>query len=147
MIAARLFACMLTVTLTCIESRPAFAASCTISSSGVNFGAYDPIDAADTRSTGAIRLACDTPVNVNIALSGGGRSTVDHAMSNGSSQLVYNLYADPQQTTIWGDGTGGSRTVPFDGTAVDHPVYGSIIARQRVTAGSYADTITLTVTY
>lgn len=148
MIAARYFACcMVTVMLTCIESRPAFAASCTISSSGVNFGAYDPIDVADTRSTGSIRMACDAPVNANIALSGGGGSTVDRAMSNGSTRLVYNLYADPQRTTIWGDGAGGSQTVPADGTSVDRPVYGSIMARQRVPAGSYADTITLTVTY
>lgn len=130
-----------------LAARPALAASCTVSSSGVAFGAYDPTDAADTRGTGTVRLSCDASVSASVALSGGGGSTIDHAMSNGVSQLGYALYADAQRSTIWGDGTGGSQTVSFDGTAVDHAIYGAIPARQRVTAGSYTDTITLTVSY
>lgn len=147
MIAARRTAFGLAAMLAAVAGAPAFAASCTISSSGVNFGSYDPVDAVDTRGAGTIHLGCDAPVNANVALVGGGRSAVDHAMSNGSSQLVYDLYVDPQRSTRWGDGTAGSQTLPFDGTAADRPIYGSITARQRVTAGSYTDTIMLTVTY
>ncbi|WP_010183412.1 Csu type fimbrial protein [Sphingomonas sp. PAMC 26605] len=138
--------CALTL-LGLLASRPALAASCSVSSSGVNFGAYDPADAADTRGTGTVRLSCDAAVTASVALSGGGRSATDHAMSNGISQLGYGLYTDAQRSTLWGDGTGGSQTVAFDGTVVDRSVYGAIPARQRVTAGSYADTITLTVSY
>ena len=144
---ARTFACVLSVILAAVEGRPASAASCTITSSGVNFGAYDPIDSLDTLGTGTIKFGCDTPVSANIALSGGGRSTVDHAMSNGSNQLGYGLYVDPQRTVPWGDGTGGSQTMSVDGTSGDRPIYGSIVARQRVSAGSYSDTIVLTVSY
>lgn len=130
-----------------LASRPALAASCAVSSSGVNFGAYDPADGADTRGTGTVRLGCDAAVNASVALSGGGRSASEHAMSNGASQLDYGLYTDAQRSTVWGDGTGGSQTVAFDGTVVERSVYGAIPARQRVTAGSYTDTITLTVSY
>lgn len=131
----------------CVESRPALAASCSVSSSGVSFGAYDPVDAADTRGTGTIRLSCDQSVNATVALTGGGASPLDHAMRNGTSELAYDLYVDAQRAGVWGDGTGGSQTVSFNGTVVDHSVYGAIRARQRVTAGSYTDVITLTVTY
>lgn len=147
MITARVLAGALTIVLIGAQAVPAVAASCTLSSSGVNFGTYDPVDAVDTRGTGTVRLDCDTAVNASVAISGGGRSAVDHAMTNGSSPLVYDLYVDPQHAMTWGDGTGGSQTVTFDGTAVDRPIYGSIRARQRVTAGSYADTILLTVSY
>lgn len=140
-------ACVIAATLGCVAGRPALAASCTVSSSGVTFGTYDPVDAADTRGTGTIRLSCDASVNATVALSGGGQATIDHAMSNGVSQLAYTLYADAQRAAIWGDGTGGSQTVSFAGTVIDHPVYAVIPARQRVTAGSYEDTITLTVSY
>lgn len=128
-------------------SRPALAASCTVASSGINFGAYDPVDAADTRGTGTIRLSCDQSVSATVALNGGGASPLDHAMRSGASQLAYDLYVDAQRAAIWGDGTSGSQTVTFTGTVVDHSVYGAIRARQRVSAGSYTDTITLTVSY
>lgn len=137
----------LALLLGCAESRPAAAASCAVSSSGVNFGAYDPVDAADTRGTGTIRLSCDQAVTATVALSGAGGASLDHAMRNGASALVYDLYVDAQRAGVWGDGTGGSQTVSLTGTLVDRPVYGAIRARQRVTAGSYTDTITLTVSY
>ncbi len=143
----RVLGCVFAVALAGLASRPALATSCTVSSSGVNFGAYDTGDAADTRGTGSVRLSCDASVTATVALIGSGSSTTDHTMRNGASQLGYGLYADAQRSAIWGDGTGGSQTVTFDGTVVDHPIYGAIPARQRVTAGSYSDTITLTVSY
>lgn len=147
MIRPRSLVWALVVMLGCGAGRPAFAASCSVSASGVNFGSYDPIGPADTRGTGTVRLSCDEAVNATVALSGGGSSSLDRAMRNGSSQLTYALYADSQRSSIWGDGTAGSQTVSFDGTVVDRSVYGTIPARQRVTAGSYSDTLTLTVSY
>ncbi len=125
--------------------RPSLAADCTVSSSGVVFGSYDPLDAADTHSAGSIRLNCDEPVTASITLSGDG--TADRAMRNGGSELAYQLYVDPQRRIVWGDGSGASDTVTVEGTVAERPVYAAIPARQPVTAGSYADTIVLTLSY
>ena len=56
-------------------------------------------------------------------------------------------------TTVWGDGTGGSSKLT-DGYLLGlitviktYTVYGRIPARQNIPAGAYADTITVTVNY
>lgn len=50
-------------------------------------------------------------------------------MPNGASSLLYNLYADPGYTQVWGDGTSSTVTVPVTfataGTQTI-PVYGRI---------------------
>ena len=124
----------------------ALAASCSVTSPGISFGAYDPLRDVDTNGTGSIQLACDEPVTATVILARSGPS-LDRMMTNGISQLVYGLYADPQRNTIWGDGMGGSQTVTVQGTSISQPVYGKILKRQQVTAGSYNDTITVTISY
>jgi spore coat protein U-like protein len=146
-IRARCIARVMAVLLAGVGSGPAFAATCAVSSSGVNFGNYDPLSGAETDSAGTIRLRCDEPVSATIALSSGNGSIVTRTMSNGTSQLSYNLYTNAQRIVVWGDGTGGSDTVTVQGDTVDYPIYGVVASRQRVTAGSYTDTITLTVSY
>jgi spore coat protein U-like protein len=138
---------LMAVLLAGAASSTALAATCTVSSSGVSFGNYDPLSGADTDSAGTIRLRCDESVSATIALSPGSGSITTRTMSNGSSQLAYNLYTNAQRIVVWGDGTGGSDTVTVQGDTVDYPVYGVVASRQRVTVGSYTDTITLTVSY
>jgi spore coat protein U-like protein len=71
-------------------------------------------------------------------------------MSNGASNLTYQLYSDAARTMIWGDGTAGTVTVSAhvasNGTQ-NNTVYGRIPALQGVRPGAYTDTITVTVTY
>lgn len=135
------------VVLASAVSGPVLAASCTVSSSGVNFGSYDTLSGAETDSTGTVRLRCDESVSATIALSSGSGSIASRKMSSGRDELSYNLYTNAQRNVIWGDGTGGSNTVTVQGDTVDYPIYGVIASRQRVTAGGYTDTIMLTVTY
>ncbi|MDB5707223.1 MAG: putative secreted pili protein [Sphingomonas bacterium] len=130
-----------------LVAAPAFAASCTVSSSGVSFGGYDPLSRSDNRSTGSIKLTCDAAVTATVSLTPGQGSYSVREMSNGRSPLAYNLYVDPQHTIIWGDGTGSSNSVPAQGEVVTLPLYGAIPARQNVTAGSYSDTLVVTVSY
>ncbi|MBB3047521.1 spore coat protein U-like protein [Litorivivens lipolytica] len=72
-------------------------------------------------------------------------------MSSGANSLNYNLYTDPTYLTVWGDGNGGTATVPGAiGVLllpIDHVVYGRIPAGQNSAAGNYSDTISVTVTY
>lgn len=142
-----------------LTSMPAAALlDCTVSATEVDFGVYDPTNSSSTDATGNVHVFClgllDILVQTNISLSiGGGSSYTLREMSSGADRISYNLYKEASHTTIWGDGTGGTGTfidiilVVLLGVFIDHPINGSIPAGQYVAAGSYTDTITVTVEY
>jgi spore coat protein U-like protein len=75
-------------------------------------------------------------------------------MASGANTLQYNLYTTAALTTVWGDGTGATATQAGTGagmaTASTFKVYGQLpdsAANQAAVPASYADTITVTVTY
>ena len=132
------------------------AAACTVSSTGVAFGAYDTRATGHDDSSGTISVACHPSVGAPIVQLGTGQSGTysTRAMSGGAWTLNYNLYVDATRTTIWGDGSGGSVSQTLSGGNVaggerrfSRTVYGRIPARQNVGAGSYGDTIVMTVTF
>lgn len=128
------------------------AATCTVSATPVAFGVYPPFSGTPTTSTGTTTVHCVAgAANIVIALStGGGGAYANRRMSNGASNLTYQLYSDAAHTMIWGNGTAGTVTVsahvPSNGTQ-NNTVYGQIPALQGVRPGAYTDTITVTVTY
>jgi len=126
---------------------PAHAASCNVTAQSVNFGAYDPFATADLDGVGNIGIACDAEVTVTIALSTGSGTYAARTLTDGSEQLVYNLFTSAQRMVVWGDGSGGSDTVSATVQNADIPVYGTVQARQNVPAGTYTGTIVVTVTY
>jgi len=132
------------------------AQACTISASGVAFGAYDPRAVGADNGTGPISLACPTGSNsVIIALSTGTSGTyTNRTMRDGGDILNYQLYRDAARTQVWGNGTAGTFTQTLSGGSVgggtrnySTTVYGRITALQNVPAGAYLDTITVTVTF
>lgn len=128
---------------------------CTIvDSSGVSFGRYDvfspfPLDAAGTFSYECQGVTQDDIIVIELGR-GQGSGLPMREMSNGATRLAYNLYLDAGRTVIWGDGTGGSSLHgpirPNQGTNTIW-VYGRVPARQNVSAGSYSDTLTVTIVY
>jgi len=136
---------------------PLSLCSCSVSTTGIAFGNYNPVAGISTDSSGSIRVQCilllDLAGSYTIALSpGGSASYVQRRMSNGGSLLGYNLYIDSARSQIWGDGTGVSQIVTNNFAAllaVDQttPIYGRIPAGQNVAAGSYADSIIVTITF
>lgn len=133
--------------LACGWAVSAGAATCTVSSPGVAFGGYDPLASAPTDGVGNIAVSCDGVASYTIALGQGAGTYASRAMSNGNGTLQYNLYTSPLRTTVWGDGSGNTGTVSDTATGGNYAVYGRIDARQNVTAGTYGDTLTITVTY
>jgi len=132
------------------------AGACTITSPGVGFGAYDPQSAANDDSAGTVSVDCHPSVSSPIvALSAGQSGTfAGRTMTSGSYTLTYNLYSDSGRTIVWGDGTSGTATVTLTGGSVSggvrrfsRTIYGRVPGSQNVGAGSYGDTITLTVTF
>jgi spore coat protein U-like protein len=131
-------------------------AACTVSTTGVAFGAYNPQSATADDSGGTINVDChpsdhSVEVEIGAGLSG---SFATRRMSSGADTLNYNLYTNAGRTLVWGDGTGGSITQTLTGGSVSGgtrrfsaTVYGRIPALQNVSAGAYNDTLILTVTF
>jgi len=129
-------------------------AVCTISSTSVAFGTYDPFSAAPLNTAGQIVYVCgNRDHNVSISLSrGSAPSFQPRVMKNGNSFLQYNLYLDPAQTIIWGNGSGGTQTYFIKNPQPNNreirvPIYGSVLPGQNVTVGNYSDTLTLTIDF
>jgi spore coat protein U-like protein len=100
-----------------------------------------------------INYTCTAPMNPPvIKLSRGlSPSFTPRAMSTAGDSLAYNLFLDPSCTTVWGDGTSGtsvySAPTPVDGHNYNVTIYGCIPARQNVSAGSYSDSIVVTIEF
>jgi spore coat protein U-like protein len=122
-------------------------AACSASVVNVAFGDYDVFNNSDTETAGTVKVNCDASTSYTISLSAGSGTFASRAMTNGSHQLNYNLFTDSQRLTVWGDGTAGTATVAATDTGATYTVYGLIPALQNVQAGSYFDTLTVTVTY
>jgi len=131
-------------------------AACVVSASDLAFGRYDPADATPKSAIGTMRVICEpgaVPDGYIISLSAGGAdSYASRRMSNGDAAIAYQLYQDNEHTTVWGDGTGGTRPVhgaisPQAGGTQVLFLYGQIPARLKASAGAYADTVIATIAY
>ena len=133
------------------------AFTCSVASTPVSFTSYDVFAAAPAYSTGTVSVSCNNPNNqpmpVSIAINSGSSGTFNPRQMRatvGTDRLNYYLFTNPARTVIWGDGTGGSSTVsntvsrsaPWNAS-----IYGSLPQRQNVRAGTYNDTIVVTVTW
>lgn len=124
-------------------------ATCVISATALSFGTYT---GAVDNATSTVSVTCTNTTTYNVSLNPGtasGASVTTRKMTGPSSALLnYTLYSNSSRTTNWGQ-TIGTDTVAGTGNGVAQAltVYGTIPASQYVTPGSYADTITATVTY
>lgn len=122
-------------------------ATCTVSASGVLFGGYDVFSASPNDSAGSVSVDCDPATPYTISLSAGGGTYSQRHMSTGTDLLGYNLYTDASRSIVWGDGSSGTGTVGGSAASENHTVYGRVPAGQNVPAGSYGDTIMITISF
>jgi spore coat protein U-like protein len=132
--------------------------SCTISAGAMTFLSYDPTAAADNDSTATITSTCTSGGAAIITMSqgsraqGGSSDTVPlRAMFNGSEgspeDLLYHLYSDSAGGTVWGNTAGSGKAITADGTAQNFTAYGRIPKNQTVTAGTFNDSVAVTLSY
>jgi len=132
-------------------------ALCDVSLSTLNFGGYDTLTNSPSDSVGTISYFCSQSVpmlTIAIDRGRGGAGPVRQlgkAGGAGNSILSYNIYLDPGRSRVWGDGTQGSQVLsipnPAVGRRIDIPVYGHIAGGQNVAAGSYNDSLSVTISY
>ena len=130
--------------------------SCTVAASPMAFGAPTAIGGANIDTTSSITLQCTNGASYDVALDNGLNATSGQRyMSNGAATPVkvpYNVYSDSSRSVAWGatSGAGGNTVSGTAGTsgAVALTAYGRIPSTATsVGAGSYTDTVTVTVTF
>lgn len=134
------------------------SSNCSISTSPVAFGAYDPVGANAANpldSAGTVIVTCTSGASTTITLGQGanaGPGSTDAAPArrmrdSGSGYLSYALYQDGSHMTTWGNtgATGVAHT--GTGSSANISVYGRVAAGQNVASGSYSDTVLATITF
>ena len=129
-------------------------AACSASAVDLNFGTYNPAAPGVLTGSTTINVSCTSGTTFTLALSAGsatGSTFTTRHLANGTSLLNYNLYTTSAATTVWGDGSTGTSTVPGTGTGVLTPVaktvYGAIPINQDLPPGTYTSLITVTVNF
>lgn len=143
------------------------AGACSVSSSGLAFGPYQPLTfpgklvSSATTSDARVDIICTGIVGggaYTIALGpssagGGDRISVRHLTGPaGGDDMAFNVYLNPAHTQVWGDGLVAgslmSGTIPPGNSNHSQTVYGRIPAGQNtLRAGSYSGLLTMTVSY
>lgn len=135
----------------------AHAFKCSVTSTPIFFSNYDVFSTLALDTTATITIACTNPeakpMPVIVSVSAGNSGSFNPRQMTsaaGGLPMNYYLFLDPSRTTIWGDGTGGTGT--FTRVMVRNPtatavVYGRAAAGQNLKAGSYSDSLLVTVTW
>ena len=142
------------------------ALSCSVAGVSLNFGIYDDSSPSshDVSTTFSVNC-CRNPPGSNATLTvamgtsanSGAINTRQMKNSANSDLMSYQLYFTSFGGTVWGDGVIGGSTwteaistnLKCPGTVaftVGSAIFGRIFAQQAVSAGSYADTLTITIT-
>jgi len=98
-----------------------------------------------------LNVQCSNTTPYQVGLSAGQHSNGDmnaRKMVKGTGAVSYQLYRDATRTQVWGN-TVGTNTVAGTGNGNVQPltVYGSVPPQTTQSAGTYNDTVIVTVTY
>ncbi len=137
-------------TTTTFTANAVYPASCTISASGLNFGAIASTSAS-TDASASLTTRCSSATPYTLLLNGGltgAANPLARQMQSGANLLTYALYQDSNRTQPWG-ATIGSNVLGGTGTGSNQSisVYGRVPQQPTPPVGSYADTVIVTIDY
>ena len=120
---------------------------CSLSGGSLTFGQYVSGQTADLDAVGQINYT-NCVGNLRFELDGGQAASVtNRQMASGTARLRYQLFRNAPRSLAWGTGTDALTVlllIPQNGR-VD--VYGRILGGQGVAAGTYTDTVNITLTF
>ncbi|HKE49708.1 MAG TPA: spore coat U domain-containing protein [Rhodanobacteraceae bacterium] len=124
------------------------SSQCSVSASTLDFGTVGVL-LANTDGTSTLTVQCANGVAYQVGLDNGQHATGTTRRMQGPGGLVtYELYRNTTRTQRWGN-TLNSDTVAGNGSGSNQSltVYGRVPTQTTPSAGTYNDTITVTVTY
>ena len=129
-------------------------ASCTVNATLLDFGTAGVL-AANRDATSAVSIVCTRGAAYKIALgpgqNDGGLGVGARKMKSGGVTLAYQLYQDPGRSVVWGETlSGGGANIKSDtgnGSTQSHTVYGRVPPQTTPGAGTYTDTVVVTIEY
>jgi spore coat protein U-like protein len=122
----------------------------------INFGSFPSVptnvDVVSTSGAGSVVVTCTPGTTVAIGMDYGihGGSATQRYMANSgaTATLGYQLYQNAARTVVWGNGAQAMTISSFPSTTQTYPVYGRLFSfTTSPTAGTYTDTVTVTLTY
>jgi spore coat protein U-like protein len=123
---------------------------CTITATDMDFGTPAGFLSANIDTTSALQVRCTNTTAWKIGLDNGQHASgnIRRMQGPGGYFVNYELYQDSARTVRWGN-TPGSDTENGSGSGAMQPltVYGRVPPQSTPVAGSYNDTVTVTVTY
>jgi spore coat protein U-like protein len=141
-------------------------ANCTISTTAVAFGAYDPVvtnASTALNGNGSVTIACTKgsapAITLDLGANASGAQRNMLITGGGSDVLAYQLYQPPNTTpgtactfpgsTVWGTSVAQTftPTAPANKSGRAYNVCGTVAAAQDVSVGSYQDTVVATVDF
>jgi spore coat protein U-like protein len=135
-----------------------FAATCSVSSSGVAFGTYDVIGHHTTDTIGQVTVSCSgsrgEAVSFAVSLSTLPSRTAGRRLSGGEQSLYYELYLDAGRTLVLGDGTAGTSVIKGSmilsagHSSQSFAIYGRMpMGQNKAVPSQYTDIATLKLTW
>ncbi len=134
-------------------------ASCTISATTLNFGtlAGTAVSASPTSASTNVSVTCTNGSPYSIGMDNGANASgSQRRMKSGTNFLNYNLYTNAGLTNAWTTATSTTTCTTTNscflgtgnGAAQSVPIYGQMPAvGSAPPAGTYSDTVTMTITY
>jgi spore coat protein U-like protein len=131
-------------------------AECSVVGSKIVFPPYDVYSTTPLDAVGELQYKCspdqkDTTPNIRIVFGPSADGGFVRGMSFGGDTLKYNVYIDPLRTTVWGDGSVGTIAYSAACCAVGKfailNMYGRIPPGQDVKAGSYVDSLLMSIEF
>ncbi len=124
-------------------------AQCLVTGGTLAFPSSGGIISANVDASTTISVQCTSTTPYTVALgagAGSGATVAARKMTSSANTLTYSLYQDSARATVWG--TTGAALYSGTGTGSSQAitVYGRVTP-QNVPAGSYADTVSIDVTY
>jgi spore coat protein U-like protein len=133
--------------------------NCTITTTPVGFGNYDPLSASVNNASGTVVITCTKNAAPSITLANGNNFVANRRMTDGTNFMNYEIYKPP--TTVagaactwvspqrWGTVVGETftPTAAPDKNARTYNVCGQIAAGQDLAAATFNDTVVATVNF
>ena len=125
-------------------------ASCTLSVAPLDFGTIASL-AGNVDASTSVTATCTSGVPYSISLGLGNGSGVStpaaRKMTDAANTLTYGIYQNAARTTAWGDQSSNDYDGTGTGTPQSIPVYGRVPPQPMPPAGTYRDTVVVTITY